>query len=73
MILQFIHIVAAQLGVWEKFEAGGGVATYFHAAFERLFKGSGMKDDLIKLKKVYPGYEVWVSSSSLKLIIVIER
>uniref|UniRef100_A0A0R3S123 Lipase_3 domain-containing protein n=1 Tax=Elaeophora elaphi TaxID=1147741 RepID=A0A0R3S123_9BILA len=65
LITEFIHIVAAQLGVWEKFEGGGGVATYFHAAFERLFKGSGMKDDLIKLKKVYPGYEVWCTGHSL--------
>ncbi|VIO89890.1 Lipase family protein [Brugia malayi] len=65
LITEFIHMVAAQLGVWQNFEGGGGVATYFHGAFERLFKGSGMKDDLIKLKKKYPGYEVWCTGHSL--------
>ncbi|CAG9534657.1 unnamed protein product [Cercopithifilaria johnstoni] len=65
LIAEFIHIIAAQLGVWEKFEAGGGVLTYFHAAFERLFKRSGMKNDLIKLKETYPNYEVWCTGHSL--------
>lgn len=59
-MLQFIHTIAAQLGAWEKFEGGGGIITYFYGAFERLFKNSGMKDDLIKLKAKYPGYKVWV-------------
>uniref|UniRef100_A0A8R1TPG2 Lipase_3 domain-containing protein n=1 Tax=Onchocerca volvulus TaxID=6282 RepID=A0A8R1TPG2_ONCVO len=65
LITEFIHIVAAQLGVWEKFEAGGGVTTYFFGAFERLFKRSGMKDDLIKLRQKYPGYRVWCTGHSL--------
>ena len=41
MILQlfteFIHSLTAQLGAWEKFEAGTGVMTYFYQAFQRLF------------------------------------
>lgn len=48
------------MGVWQKFEAGGGALTYFHYAFERLFKDSGMKGDLIKLKEAYPDYQLWV-------------
>ncbi|EFO26830.1 lipase [Loa loa] len=65
LITEFLHMVTAQLGVWQNFEGGGGVTTYFHAAFERLFKGSGLKDDLIKLKKQHSDYEVWCTGHSL--------
>lgn len=58
---QFIHSIAAQLGAWEKFESGGGIMTYFHGAFERLFKGTDMRKELSKLKEKYPGYKIWVS------------
>ncbi|VDN04644.1 unnamed protein product [Thelazia callipaeda] len=65
LITELIHTVAAQLGAWQKFESGGGVMTYFHGAFERLFKGTGMKEQLIELNRKYPHYKVWVTGHSL--------
>ncbi|VDK55282.1 unnamed protein product [Anisakis simplex] len=65
IIAEFIHVIAAQFGAWEKFVGGSGVMTYFYSAFQRLFVDSGMKTDLTKMKEKYPGYKVWVTGHSL--------
>lgn len=52
--------IGAQLGAWEKFVNNTGVMTYFHGAFQKLFIEGGMKDSLLKLKKTYEGYRIWV-------------
>uniref|UniRef100_A0A0M3IA05 Lipase_3 domain-containing protein n=1 Tax=Ascaris lumbricoides TaxID=6252 RepID=A0A0M3IA05_ASCLU len=64
-LFQFVHSIVAQLGAWEKFEAGTGVMTYFYGAFQRLFINSGMRNELTKLKQTYPGYKVWITGHSL--------
>lgn len=53
------------MGAWEKFVADSGVMTYFHGAFNRLFIEGGMRDELLKQKKIYDGYRVWVTGHSL--------
>jgi len=65
LFLEFLHGLGAQMGAWEKFEAGGGVMTYFFAAFDRLFKRGGIKDDILQLHKTYPKYTIWVTGHSL--------
>uniref|UniRef100_A0A0N5ASJ4 Lipase_3 domain-containing protein n=1 Tax=Syphacia muris TaxID=451379 RepID=A0A0N5ASJ4_9BILA len=65
LLTELVHTIVAQLGAWEKFEAGGGVITYFHSAFEKLFKEGGMRSELLKMKEKYPGYKVWVTGHSL--------
>ncbi|KAH7703852.1 lipase [Aphelenchoides avenae] len=62
---EFIHGVGAQLGAWEKFVNGTGVMTYFYGAFKSLFLDGGMKEELIRQKKKYDGYRVWVTGHSL--------
>ncbi|CAJ0575853.1 unnamed protein product, partial [Mesorhabditis spiculigera] len=64
LFTEFVHSLAAQLGAWEKFDNGTGVITYFHTAWTKLFHEE-MKPDLLKLKKKFPNYRVWITGHSL--------
>jgi hypothetical protein len=65
LFIEFMHGLTAQFGAWVKFDAGGGVVSYFHRSFDKLWNFAGIGEDLEKLAVRYPNYTLVVCALAI--------